>query len=252
MKIEEGKYYRTRDGRKVGPMVRWSMYAKHPFEITAGGDDDLIAAIWGEDGKGYPGSPDLIAEWTDQPEGTLAELDVKPGDVVECVYAHTDNFTTGKQYTSHESGHVVTDNGYSVHSTSSTFRLISRATQRDPEMTDPYGNNNGPVGARTDKPKTWGEMTDAEKGALLLAHHEGKVIQMVDCNGNWIDYIMFGAVTDYAYRIKPEPKHETVVLKFGGPYGVHGVAHDHVKPHRITFDLIDGEPDLISVKMERV
>lgn len=59
-----------------------------------------------------------------------------------------------------------------------------------------------------DTPKLWRDMTDAEKGALLLAHHEGKEIEYTDLPANlkwykcsnplWLDTV--------AYRIKPEPK----------------------------------------------
>ena len=57
-----------------------------------------------------------------------------------------------------------------------------------------------------DTPKLWQNMTDAEKGALLLAHHEGKELQAygwvskrwMEVNNLWVDTC--------AYRIKPEPK----------------------------------------------
>jgi len=46
----------------------------------------------------------------------------------------------------------------------SVKRIISRASD------DTQSSQEG-------EPKLWREMTDAEKGALLLAHHEGKVIE---------------------------------------------------------------------------
>jgi len=60
-----------------------------------------------------------------------------------------------------------------------------------------------------DEPKLWRDMTDAEKGALLLAHHEGKVIEWVhpktkikigwdECDKD----CLWDA--DFAYRIKTE------------------------------------------------
>lgn len=65
----------------------------------------------------------------------------------------------------------------------------------------------------TDKPKLWSEMTDAEKGALLLAAHQGKAIQFHDRDGTWLT----GRPSwpswqdDFAYRVKPKaPKVETV------------------------------------------
>lgn len=80
IKIEEGKFYRTRDGRKVGPM-----YVKHPYNGLA---------FWGCDTKGYMGvkyyedgsrtrvDDPLIAEWTDAPTGpvrTVTRKEVVPG-----------------------------------------------------------------------------------------------------------------------------------------------------------------------------
>ena len=60
-----------------------------------------------------------------------------------------------------------------------------------------------------DTPTLWRDMTQEEKGALLLAHHEGKVIEFwansidkwVDHHPTWSDRL--------SYRIKPEPKVET-------------------------------------------
>ena len=62
--IETGKFYRTRDGRKVGPMRRYS-----------GGwlyETDDHGRMWRDDGMRYyeesrGGGSDLIAEWVDEP-----------------------------------------------------------------------------------------------------------------------------------------------------------------------------------------
>lgn len=63
-----------------------------------------------------------------------------------------------------------------------------------------------------DKPKTWAEMTDAEKGALLLAHHEHKQIEVeVSQQGsNWKPTLCPTWSSEFAYRIKPEPVVETM------------------------------------------
>jgi hypothetical protein len=66
MKLEVGKYYRTRDGRKVGPMGRW-MSNKFDCEPEYEGE------FWQEDGTNGNGTTtqdeelDLISEWTDEP-----------------------------------------------------------------------------------------------------------------------------------------------------------------------------------------
>jgi hypothetical protein len=103
-----------------------------------------------------------------------------------------------------------------------------------------------------DTPKLWRDMTPEEKGALLLAHHEGKVIENSMYGEHW------GAATpswcnNIYYRVRPEPKRKTLTL-----YGQEGFcwAFTH-KPenhdtHCITFDTIDGVPDCSSVKMERI
>ena len=67
LQIEGGKFYRTADGAKVGPMQRWSTEAPHcwrpaPLEqrmaFSPSGD------IWKSDGTSdYAGVPTLVAEW---------------------------------------------------------------------------------------------------------------------------------------------------------------------------------------------
>lgn len=71
---------------------------------------------------------------------------------------------------------------------------------------------------KQDTPTLWRDMTDAEKGALLLAHHQGKVIEwngVSEKKGEWIgwdecdeDCLWDGGFDGhgFAYRIKPEPK----------------------------------------------
>ena len=62
--IEAGKYYKTRDGRKVGPMTNYpgSCGGRYPFESEG--------FIWQADGTNYDGVDSrhtLIAEWVDEP-----------------------------------------------------------------------------------------------------------------------------------------------------------------------------------------
>jgi hypothetical protein len=61
VQIEVGKYYRTRDGRMVGPM-EWDTHEKWPWDVNG------TAQLWDNEGKCDEGSNfDLIAEWTDEP-----------------------------------------------------------------------------------------------------------------------------------------------------------------------------------------
>jgi len=90
--IREGGFYRTRSGRRVGPLFANNRNDHWPWLNRAKGDDPDMA--WRADGRGCTFNPiahenpglDLIAEWTyaapAPAEGTLRELDVKPGDVV--------------------------------------------------------------------------------------------------------------------------------------------------------------------------
>lgn len=89
LKIEEGKFYRTRDGQKVGPISRG--YRGFNFWVAPdlGGS---WSACWHEDGSYWPeGHPyrtpvnagyDLVAEWTDEPTGpvrTRTVTEIEPG-----------------------------------------------------------------------------------------------------------------------------------------------------------------------------
>jgi len=64
MKLEVGKYYRTREGEKVGPMRHHPDDRAHPWRSDSG-------AAYADDGTRWEGAnqPDsiIIAEWTDEP-----------------------------------------------------------------------------------------------------------------------------------------------------------------------------------------
>ena len=69
----------------------------------------------------------------------------------------------------------------------------------------------------SDTPKMWHDMTDAEKGALLLAHHEGKVIECWLGGGAWEQsrYVP-GWSGGNAYRVCSEPLRLTVGKRYRG------------------------------------
>ena len=95
----------------------------------------------------------------------------------------------------------------------------------------------------------WKDMTPEEKGALLLAHHEGQVIEVWssgwrETQPSWCDRL--------AYRVKPEPYRKQVVLYFGELRVGALVSRVRTDTHRITFDLVGGKPDCNSVKMEKI
>jgi hypothetical protein len=170
LKIEAGKYYRTRDGRKVGPMYKrggeWVCDNMIDEYIPMWNLKTGVANFTTEGPKSDYPQYDLIAEWADEP----------------------------------------------------------------------------------DTPKLWRDMTPEEKGALLLAHHEGKVIEYTSVpviEEGWGIATHPSWVQKYAYRIRPEPKRETVGLWID--------CRDSVGKTRIGYiDMIDGKPDPGSVKLDEI
>ena len=167
--------------------------------------------------------------------GTLKELGVEVGDVVEYVSGSpTHDYRLGDRYTcTIKDGELIVryERGWfsSVEEDSWLYRIISRATP---------------------KPKIWRDMTPEEKGALLLAAHEGKVIEY-SAYGNdgwradkpdWCDNLY--------YRIKLEPKVEKVTWYSSAKMKGSGEVKGPRTTHRITFNTIDGKPDCASIKME--
>ena len=108
--------------------------------------------------------------------------------------------------------------------------------------------------------KYWKDMTDAEKGALLLARINGATLQTKIYDSVWLDKDFSNNKfhSDFVYRIKPDPVVKTVTLK-GGVYEDCGYMLEMSKDlkqswytHRITFDTVDGVPDCSTVKMEKL
>jgi len=98
IKLQAGKFYKTRDGQKVGPMVKKLGLSADGYYYPWDDTSNKNHYFWSHEGKCYDGPQhDLIAEWTDTPtiwaddEGwgdwTIAEeWDVTNNDVqFECV-----------------------------------------------------------------------------------------------------------------------------------------------------------------------
>lgn len=144
MKLEAGKFYRARNGEKIGPMEPegdGDFRAIHPVKNCI--------AFWHRDGMRIYHDPycDLIAEWEDTPA----------------------------------------------------------------------------------KPKTWREMTDEEKGALLLDWNDNHARNVQQWNGSeWVGMMTGRFGKSVAYRIKPKVERVTLCSDSG--------------TRRLTFDLTDGKP----------
>lgn len=94
----------------------------------------------------------------------------------------------------------------------------------------------------TNEPKPWRDMTDAEKGALLLAHHEGKEIEIYN-GSDWFPTNTWNSIMwkpNRCYRVRPKPKRTTLKLYMGT---------DLALRHIGTIDVVEGgEPDFTTIK----
>ena len=234
MQIEQGKFYKTRDGRKVGPIVD-SYNGFWPFRL---GEE-----IWyKDDGHSCRGSSDdirasddLIAEWTDEPTGTLQWLadnhGLKAGDTVECVENCVPKLVGAIG--------VIDIEG-----------VFSGDVKLNPTFDETFGRKFRIVSRADDKPKIWDDMTDVEKGALLLHKHEGGDVEVsLFGNSKWRLFGDPSFTGCHAYRIKPEPVVETVVSygDAGGNFITNKVNSD---THKLTYTTTNGVIDCDSVKME--
>jgi ribosomal protein L7/L12 len=97
LKIEAGKFYKTRDGRKVGPAFISGNIA------TFGSTGNYASAVWADDGRSSSRDDklslkdnDIIAEWIDEPVAKASNDNAEPkfniGDRVRVV---KDGFISG-------------------------------------------------------------------------------------------------------------------------------------------------------------
>lgn len=78
MEIEVWKRYRTRGGRKVGPMRSDASFGEPAF-IEAEGDGRGWSLSGRAIGVEHGADEDLIAEWTDGPVRTVTRKEIVPG-----------------------------------------------------------------------------------------------------------------------------------------------------------------------------
>ncbi len=92
LKLEEGKYYRTRDGRKVGPMV-------HLGDTMAAYNTEYgMGNYWWLDGrrdKTKIREVDLVAEWVEETTMDIYSLEkplgMYPYEIRDALYAHAES-----------------------------------------------------------------------------------------------------------------------------------------------------------------
>lgn len=173
-------------------------------------------------------------------QGIFDDLNLLPGDVIECVYSDSFLWTVGKQYTVTANGSILDDEGDNwVDITSGNpmapkFKVVSRKKE-------------------SNMPKLWKDMTDVEKGALLLAEYEGKSLQIY-INDNWTTfksdrYAQFHESSAY----RPEPQRKTITRMMHCVGEQPFIAETMSNPtHIITFDMLDDSPDCSSIRMEKL
>ena len=168
--------------------------------------------------------------------GTLDELNVKSGDVVE----HTR--TLNKYTVSETPKHLIDSFGSEYEYADGwirpcTFRVVSRAQILQ---------------------KFWKDLSDAEKGTLLLAYHNGEVIEWARTRDGvfYMDSKKGTPIWDeeYIYRVQLKPKIETACFKisYSATLGIELTKSVCKAKYQFTFETIDGKPDCSSVKMEKI
>ncbi|WP_277022196.1 hypothetical protein [Paracoccus hibiscisoli] len=179
--------------------------------------------------------------------GTLKELNVKQGDVVECADAGItkDHLTVGKTYNVHSGPMICTDKGrfwgegdraHTGFPTRATFRIVSRAT---------------PPVDLTALEKPFG-LLDAATQEALRAHGGPYEMFAGSADGHRWRHGFLGEYKGLAYRVKPAPKRETVTqdgwMTEGGSFRT--TPNVASIPVRVTFDRVDGQIDLPTYRVE--
>lgn len=127
--------------------------------------------------------------------GTLKELGVKPGDVVELVCGDFCGFS--RDQTDKPKKLTVDDRGWAS----------IGGFGYNPSLDEKYNRKFRLISRAAETPKLWRDMTPEEKGALLLAHHEGKSVEFTRSSMGYKWMIVAGRsewCDGNAYRVKPK------------------------------------------------
>lgn len=172
--------------------------------------------------------------------GTLSELNVKPGDVVQIVRGGknnpVDHFDAPSSTVNKQKGVVALGGSY-TYDYDARFRIISRAAP-PVDLTairEPFGLLDEVYGPGTQE--------------AMRSH--GGPYEMFDIDGKWSEWEPRWS-PGIAYRVKPAPKVETVTfdgwvnedgcVRYGNEHGC--------TPIRATFNRVDGKIDLASYRVE--
>ena len=185
MELKVGKFYIDANWEKVGPIRKRDL--SELYDIISDGSKHG-GVMWKADGTSYGGGSDpaLIAEWVEENNGPdyLYKLGLAEGDVVQfCDLEHD----TVKMI----DGYLCVDVSRVEGSAHHDWTVISRAAQTAAQATP--------------EPATFGELSDAEQGAFLLAQFRGDPIEYrFDVFDRWelvCEEHLFSMVC--AYRIAP-------------------------------------------------
>jgi hypothetical protein len=168
---------------------------------------------------------------------TFDELGYKAGDTVRCAY------TRPSSCAAYKAGDI--------------FEL---SRNRDGYLSIPrgfFGNLGDWVLVCDPSVLTWGDMTPEQQGALLLAHHQGKTIEMLLVYSK-VWHTLTGKPEfqpEYAYRIKPEPvvvHHEMHNRVHDGKLESFTKGKHFTSTYVLTYDTEDGVPVCSSVKLSKL
>lgn len=241
--------------------------------------------------------------WTRIEAGTLEELNLKEGDVIQCVKNIPCGWaaTEGCSWTVEEDG-VIWIPKEDWHEVKHLFTIVKRAEEnkemeeelfagkfnigdkihlkwkndgwntedkwqqriytvvsnKRAEHEDGESIGSNPVimeyklaeEDKAEQPKKWKDLTDAEKGALLLAHHKGKPIEVNELDGTWRVTKAPAWQRTCCYRVKPSPVIEEKEEKFGwNPESGLFLWLTGGPQFKLKYRLVDGKLDEDSVKV---
>jgi hypothetical protein len=166
---------------------------------------------------------------------TFEELGYKAGDTVRCAGSNPyfiDKYKTGDVFTLELNGYGDIGIG------------LCDGSQGDWELVCDSSD------------LTWRDMTPEQQGALLLAHHQGKTIEVKSfALGNWVPLHEPEWVSSAAYRIKPKPvvvHYKRYAGLYSGDLGALSMCKNTGSDYVLTYDIEDGVPVCSSVKLSKL